>query len=79
MLSALRPGFRHGGAGVVWTNLGCGFKTSPGLMPSGTDVVKHLLSLEGEERANAEEYVRKTPHQVSTAYRELITAELGWI
>lgn len=48
-------------------------------MPSGTDVVKHLLSLEGEERANAEEYVRKTPHQVSTAYRELITAELGWI
>lgn len=27
----------------------------------------------------AEEYVRKAPHQLSTAYRELIITALGWI
>ncbi|WP_447778083.1 hypothetical protein [Variovorax boronicumulans] len=65
-------------AGVVWTNLGCGFKTSPGHMPSGADIIAHLRGLEGEQRAAAEEYVRKVPSQVSTAYREMIAAELGW-
>jgi hypothetical protein len=34
--------------------------------------------VEGAVRAGAEEYVRKSPHQVSTAYRELIIAALGW-
>lgn len=63
---------------VVWTNLGCGFKARPGLMPGGAEIVAHLRGLEGEERAAAEEYVRQTPHQVNTAYRELIAAELGW-
>jgi hypothetical protein len=65
-------------AGVVWTNLGCGFKASPGHMPSGADIVAHLRGLEGEQRAAAEEYVRKAPYQVSTAYREMIAAELDW-
>lgn len=65
--------------GVVWTNLDCGFKASRGVMPNGAGVVEHLRGLDGEERASAEEYIRKTPHQVSTAYRELIAAELGWI
>lgn len=64
--------------GVVWTNLGCGFKGSRGIMPSGEAVVAHLRSLEGDARAAAEKYVRETPHQVGTAYRELIAAELGW-
>lgn len=66
-------------AGVVWTNLGCGFRASRGIVPSGAEVVAHLRGLDCEERANAEEYVRKTPRQVSTAYRDLIAAELGWI
>lgn len=64
--------------GVVWTNLGCGFKTDPGVMPSGKQIVAHLSALEGAERAAAEEYVRQTPHQVSTSFRKLIAAELGW-
>ena len=66
-------------AGVVWTNLDYGLKDNRGLMPSGADIVKHLRTLEGDERAAAEEYVRKAPHQVRTAYRELIAAEFGWI
>jgi len=65
-------------AGVVWTNLGYGFSASRGAMPSGAEIVAHLRDLEGAERADAEEYVRKAPHQVSTAYRELIIASLGW-
>ena len=68
----------RGFAGVVWTSLKCGFKASPGVMPSGEEIVTHLRSLEGAERAAAEEYVRKAPHQVNTAYRELIAAALDW-
>ena len=36
------------------------------------------MSLEDPERAKAEEYVRKTPPQIRTAYREAIELELGW-
>ena len=66
-------------ASVVWTNLNWGFKARPGVMPSGEEIIAHLRGLDGAERAAAEKYVRCTPHQVSTAYRKLIAAELGWI
>jgi hypothetical protein len=67
-------------AGVVWTNLGCGFKdkTRKDMMPSAEDILAHLRSLEGKQRDDAEEYVRKAPEQVDTAYRRNIVRELGW-
>ena len=64
---------------VVWTNLGCGFKADPGVMPSGEQILAHLSGLEGAERAAAEEYIRQAPHQINTPYRRLISAELNWI
>lgn len=64
--------------GVVWTNLDCGFQASRGVMPTGEQIIAYLRALQGAERAAAEEYIRQTPHQVSTAYRKLICAELNW-
>jgi hypothetical protein len=34
--------------------------------------------MEGEERAGAEEYVRRTPAHIDTHYRREIAARLGW-
>lgn len=63
-------------AGVVWTNLSCGFVESRGVMPSEDDVLVFLRSL--ADRAKAEEYVRRAPAQVQTRYRQAIERELGW-
>ena len=35
--------------------------------------------LEGETRANAEEYVRRIPAEIRTLYRGLIENRLGWM
>jgi hypothetical protein len=63
---------------VVWTNLSCGFKNSRSSMPSSANIVEHLRNLGDEARATAKDYVRKTPRQINTAYREIIATELGW-
>ncbi|MBT2304550.1 hypothetical protein J7E70_29415 [Variovorax paradoxus] len=67
-------------AGVVWTNLPCGFsgKARRGIMPPGEAIVAHLRGLAGEERAEAEKYVRRAPAQIDTPYRKLIAEQLGW-
>ena len=65
-------------SGVVWTSLPCRIRGENGLMPSEEEVVSSLRTLEAEERALAEEYVRKAPPEVDTAYRRRLVKEFGW-
>jgi len=67
-----------GMAGVVWTALSPKFGGVEGRIPSEPDVISYLEGLTGDVRAKAEEYVRKTPVQVRTRYRESIELHLGW-
>ncbi|MEJ0086406.1 MAG: hypothetical protein WDO72_12020 [Pseudomonadota bacterium] len=59
---------------VIWTALG------PDLPRKRTakQVVKYLGGLTGEERQNAENYIRFAPPQIATSYRKKIETELGW-
>jgi hypothetical protein len=71
---------KHGFAGVVWTGLP---PKSPITdqnddHPSIEDVISHLSRLEGHSAKRAEEYIRKTPSQIATAYRTRIVEEFGW-
>ena len=62
---------------VVWTALKPRFNGAQ-ITPTCEEVVGRLRSLKGPERTKAEEYVRKAPRQIRTAYREVIVFELGW-
>lgn len=70
---------QHDLEGVVWTNLGYGFKDKArkGVMPSGEEIIAHLRDLEGKERMAAEEYICRAPKQIDTAYRRLIATTLA--
>lgn len=65
-------------AGVVWTDLPCGFRQSRRVMPDADAVIAYLRNLNGAALQGAEEYVRKAPAQVDTAYRRRIVEALGW-
>jgi hypothetical protein len=65
--------------GVVWTNLKYGLKDSRDVMPDSSQVVSHLRNLPDDQRSIAEEYIRKTPMQVNTEYRQILETELGWL
>jgi hypothetical protein len=41
-------------------------------------VAAWLDELDGDERATAEHYIRRTPAHIDTPYRRLIEARLGW-
>ena len=62
---------------VVYTNLGQNFHLD-GQLPTADEVVDYLRNLKGVARDEAEEYVRKAPTPVNTAYRRAIEAALGW-
>ncbi|MEZ5901225.1 MAG: hypothetical protein R3D51_17225 [Hyphomicrobiaceae bacterium] len=62
---------------VVWTALGPKF-SGENRIPSRTEVVDYLRSLEGKKRSLAENYIRKTPSQIRTQYRQAIEEALGW-
>jgi hypothetical protein len=47
-------------------------------VPSLAEVLVHLDGLRGAERDRAEEYIRKAPRQVATAYRAAIENTFGW-
>lgn len=64
-------------AGAVWTALKPRFGGTT-RMPSVAEVVRHLSGLEGAEKEAAEEYVRRAPVQIRTAYRAAIEEALGW-
>lgn len=67
---------------VIWTGLGPQFTPPGGGMerrpPSKEEALQYLRSLEGNQRALAENYIRRTPRQVDTAYRRAFEVELGW-
>lgn len=69
-----------GFAGVVWTGLP---PRSPVTdqnhdHPSIDEVISHLSSLKEPSARNAEEYVRRAPKQIATAYRNRIVEAFGW-
>jgi hypothetical protein len=63
---------------AVWTNLRPKFAGTNGRIPTEAEVVAYLQTLEGQARAAAEEYVRRAPRQIATAYRRAIETALGW-
>lgn len=70
-----------GFTGVVWTGLP---SKSPVTgqnndHPSSDDVISHLGGLVGNSASRAEEYVRRAPSQIATAYRTRIVEEFGWL
>jgi len=62
---------------VVWTNLPRKFHPS-GRRAEVEEIIDYLQRLTGPKRDAAEQYVRKAPAQISTAYRAIIAAALGW-
>lgn len=63
--------------GVVWTALPPKFGDIT-ITPSADQVIAYLACLQGEPRRRAEEYVRRAPSQIATAYRQRIKSALGW-
>ena len=64
---------------VVWTALPPKFKGDDHRQPGVEDVLRHLQALTGTERDDAEEYIRRAPRQIDTAYRRRIEAEFQWL
>lgn len=63
---------------AVWTALPPKSAGRNGRVASAEELVAWLDGLEGERRAGAEEYVRRTPAHIDTAYRRAIARRLGW-
>lgn len=68
----------HGIDAVVWTALPPRFDGRDGRAPAAREVLQWLASRQGDERAAAEHYIRRTPAHIDTRYRRLIEARLGW-
>ncbi|KQM12112.1 hypothetical protein AOA80_04225 [Methanomassiliicoccales archaeon RumEn M1] len=56
---------------IVWT-------AAPAEEMTSRELVGMLRSLEGRERLDTETYVRSTPSQLRTPFREVMERELGW-
>ena len=63
---------------VIWTALGPRFRGKRGLRPTEDEAIDHLRSLPDHDRAKAEEYVRRAPRRIRTAYRRRFEGCLGW-
>lgn len=63
--------------GVVWTALKPKFEQKY-LTPTSEQIVQYLGTLAGKTRYEAESYIRRTPTQIRTTYREAIEQALGW-
>ena len=64
---------------VVWTALPPKFKGDDNRQPNVEDVLRYLRTLAGTARDAAEQYIRRAPRQIDTAYRRRIEAELHWL
>ena len=64
---------------VIWTALGPKFDEKDGRAPTEDEAIAYLRKLKDERKvARAEEYVRKAPSQIRTAYRRRIEHCLQW-
>lgn len=64
---------------AVWTAVPPKFDGQNGRVPTPDEVVAWLDSCSGEQRAAAEDYIRRTPAHIATRYRRHIEARLGWL
>lgn len=79
LISELEPWAQSRGTdAVIWTGLPTKRNGKNFDVPSIYDALKFLKGLPKDKRAKAEEYVRKAPRQIDTAYRREIEAELQW-
>lgn len=68
---------------VIWTNLGenWNIKNDKGDIIRQIEPerrIEYLKELKGHTSAIAEEYIRRAPHQIVTAFRKKIESELNW-
>lgn len=63
---------------VVWTALPPQLDTAKGVVPTEVEEMNYVRGLTGAKRRVAEQYVRRTPRQIDTAFRRLIEAEFNW-
>ena len=63
--------------GVVWTALKPRFEGKP-FKPSCDQIISYLSELDEGSKRVAEKYIRNTPAQIRTSYRETIERELDW-
>lgn len=68
----------RGADAAVWTALPAKFGGISERAPSAHEALAYLASLQGEQRAWAEQYVRRTPKDIRTLYRALIEKRFGW-
>ena len=66
-----------GADAAVWTALKPRFNDRL-MTPTSAQVIAYLRSLDEQQKTKAEEYVRKAPQQIKTAYRKAIELALGW-
>lgn len=64
---------------VVWTALPSRGPAGETKRPQFDHLLEHLKSLDEAARARAEEYIRRTPGTVQTAYRSRFEEVLGWV
>lgn len=70
---------QHGFDGVVWTALPPKFNGVEGQAPSADEAVAYLAALPAPVYRKAEEYVRRVPVAIRTAYRLRFEQALGWL
>jgi hypothetical protein len=63
---------------VIWTSLGPKFKKEDMRVPTIDEALEHLRNLPARERLNAEEYIRRTPIQIDTIFRQRFEKEFNW-
>ena len=68
-----------GATAVIWTALPARFNGEDYRKPDIGEAITYLEKMGPETRALAEEYIRKTPPQISTVYRSRFEQHFGWV
>jgi hypothetical protein len=63
---------------AIWTAVPPKFDNVNGRAPTAAQALALLSALEGDARAHAEQYVRRIPAAIMTAYRKRFEEQLGW-